>query len=189
MPKRSNTRYAVLGLLTIEPMSGYDIKKMVDTILRHFWNESYGRLYPTLKELEAEGLATSSVEPGDGKPDRIVYSITDAGRDVLAEWLTEPAEPPRPRLEILLKLFFAYNVPVEESIEQIRRQREAWIQAAPMFDGFERMVAESETDPNKRRSYRLTIMHGRIVNEARIRWCDEALDVLASDLPKTRGGS
>jgi DNA-binding PadR family transcriptional regulator len=168
-------------------MSGYDIKKMVDSILRHFWSESYGRLYPTLRELEAGGLATSSVEPGDGKPDRIVYTITDAGRRVLEEWLTEPAAFPRARLEVLLKLFFAYNVPIETSIEQVKRQREAWAQAAPMFDGFERMVQDGETDPDKKRSYRLTIMHGRLVNEARIRWCDEALAMLESDLPKTKG--
>jgi len=189
MPKRSNTRYAVLGLLTIEPMCGYDIKKMVDSVLRHFWNESYGRLYPTLRELEADGLATSSVEPGDGKPDRIVYTITDAGRVVLTEWLTEPAAPPRPRVELLLKLFFAPNVPVETTIEQIRRQREAWARASLMYEGFERMLEEDETDPDTKRFYQLTIMHGHLVNEARIRWCDEALEMLESDLPKTKGES
>ena len=80
-------------------------------------------------------------------------------------------------------------MPVETTIEQIRRQREAWVRAAPMFDGFERMLEEGEPDPDKQRFYRLTILHGRMINETRIRWCDEALEMLESDLSKTKGES
>ncbi|MDH3629255.1 MAG: PadR family transcriptional regulator, partial [Acidobacteriota bacterium] len=48
MPDRSSSRYAVLGILTLEPMSGYDIKKFIETSVAHFWRESYGNIYPLL---------------------------------------------------------------------------------------------------------------------------------------------
>ena len=51
MPRKSSSNYAILGLLAIEPMSGYDIRKFVREVLSNFWNESYGSIYPVLAEL------------------------------------------------------------------------------------------------------------------------------------------
>ena len=47
--------WAVLGLLGLRPMSGYDIKRAVDRTIRHFWAASYGQIYPELKRLEEAG--------------------------------------------------------------------------------------------------------------------------------------
>ena len=184
MAKSSSTRYVILGLLSSEPLSGYDIKKLVDTTLGHFWSESYGRLYPTLKKLEEEGLAKSKVEKNPHKPDRIVYHITDAGLEELKLWLHKPAALPWVRVEILLKLFFAHNVPLATSIDLIKQQRQALAQKLEMFDGFQRMVSEGEFDADLKRLYSLTILHGRMVHEARIRWCDEAIKLFT---PKKKG--
>lgn len=178
MPRTSSTQFVILGLLSLEPMSGYDIKKLVDSALAHFWSESYGRLYPTLKKLEEKGLVKSRVVKGIRKPDRIVYQITAAGRKELKQWLQKPAALPWVRVEILLKLFFAHNVPLETIIELIKDQRKGLKGKLAVFTGFDRMVDESGYDPDLQRLYRLTIMHGRMVHEARIRWCDEALRVL-----------
>ena len=81
MKTRSKTQFAVLGLLSWQPMSGYDIKKMITMGLSHFWAESYGQLYPTLEKLVKEGLATKSSE-STGKRKRHVFSITDPGRHI-----------------------------------------------------------------------------------------------------------
>jgi PadR family transcriptional regulator AphA len=51
----------------------------------HFWNESYGQIYPNLKKLASEGLVSRKTERQKGKPDRHVYSITDKGRERLKE--------------------------------------------------------------------------------------------------------
>jgi DNA-binding PadR family transcriptional regulator len=180
MAKSSSTRYVILGLLSSESMSGYDIKKLVDSTLGHFWSESYGRLYPTLKKLEAEGLTKSKVEKGTRKPDRIVYQITAAGLKELKQWLGKPAALPWVRVEILLKLFFAHNLPPAASIHLLEDQRRALANRLELFDGFDRMVEEGEYDPDMERLYRLTILHGRMVYDARIRWCDEALKLMRS---------
>ena len=79
--RRANTsRHAILGVLGFCPMSGYDVKKLIERSIAHFWNESYGQIYPILNRLAAEGFAERRREKQRGKPDRHVYSLTDKGR-------------------------------------------------------------------------------------------------------------
>src|SRR5258707_12735330 len=59
MAKENKSRYALLGMLSIRPGSGYDIKKFMEQSTSNFWHESYGQIYPLLKQLVDEGLATS----------------------------------------------------------------------------------------------------------------------------------
>jgi hypothetical protein len=56
MAKDNTTKYILLGLLSHEPMSGYDMKKRIDTTISKFWSVGYGQIYPTLNDLEEEGL-------------------------------------------------------------------------------------------------------------------------------------
>lgn len=56
-------------------MSGYDVKQFLESTIAHFWNESYGQIYPTLKALEAEGLVEGHDDEGDGRGRR-VYTLT-----------------------------------------------------------------------------------------------------------------
>ena len=71
-------------------MSGYDVKKLVEAGLSHFWSESYGQIYPVLNRLVQDDLATCSVDPKSGGRGRKVYTITKAGRSTFKRWLREP---------------------------------------------------------------------------------------------------
>lgn len=55
-------------MLTIEPMTGYDMKRFCEQSLVHFWHESYGNLYPRLKRLERKGLIRGRKEAREGVP-------------------------------------------------------------------------------------------------------------------------
>src|SRR2546428_7414477 len=102
--RRANTsRYAILGVLSRRPMSGYDVKKLIERSIAHFWSESYGQIYPILNRLAAEGLAERRRERQRGKPDPPVLSVPFHG---LAELPRRLALPPRletMRSEFLLK--------------------------------------------------------------------------------------
>src|ERR1700737_1070592 len=63
-PGLTNSSYALLGLLAIREMSGYDIKAFADDTLRHFWAISYGQIYPELRQLEELGLVGARGAPG-----------------------------------------------------------------------------------------------------------------------------
>lgn len=108
------SKYVMLGMLARMPQTGYTIKKWLENEYSHFWQESFGQIYPTLKKLVAEGLAASSdrTQPGNGRG-QIVYSITDAGRKELSDWLREEPEIERIRYEILLKISFGENTEPE----------------------------------------------------------------------------
>ena len=66
--KDKKSKYAILGMLSIEPMSGYDIKKEIEENISNFWTESYGQIYPVLKSLVAEKLVTKTVQKERASP-------------------------------------------------------------------------------------------------------------------------
>ena len=107
------TPNALLGLLSLGPMSGYDIRQLIPRSIGHFWSESYGQIYPGLKRLAAAGLVAKKTERKKGSPDRHVYSLTADGREQLRRWLKLPVAEEVPRNELLLKLFFGAQVSAE----------------------------------------------------------------------------
>ena len=102
----SPTAYVILGMLSLGPRSGYDVKAAVDYSVRFFWAASYGQIYPELRRLSDAGLVEGRPEPQSGRR-RTVYRLTAAGRRALHEWLAEAPETFETRDEGLLKLFFA----------------------------------------------------------------------------------
>ena len=83
MVKDNNTRYVLLGLLSHEPLSGYDIKKRIDQSISQFWNVGYGQIYPTLALLEKEGLIERILSENAKGPQRNVFAITNKGHTLL----------------------------------------------------------------------------------------------------------
>ena len=102
----SATAHVILGMLSWRPMSGYEIKALVDKSTRFFWAASYGQIYPELRRLSAAGLIEGKADPQGGRR-RNVYRLTPAGRRELEAWLAVDAEAFELRDEGLLKLFFA----------------------------------------------------------------------------------
>ena len=104
--ERTTTSYAVLGLLAIRPWTTYELAKQVQRSLRWFWPRAERKLYDEPKRLVADGLATATREH-TGRRGRTVYTITDAGRAALRDWLGEPVAPPTTEFEGMVKVFFA----------------------------------------------------------------------------------
>jgi PadR family transcriptional regulator AphA len=179
----NKTRFAVLGLLSIRPMSGYDLKQVIEASTRNFWNESYGQIYPVLRELTASGLTVREDErKGTGRA-RHVYSLTPQGEEELQRWLTSPVERQQVRNELLLKLFFGGQVPVEVSIEHVEKFRARQERALSRYEETERVMNARERldDPN-RKHWLITLSYGRHQAEAAIAWSDETLAELRRGL-------
>ncbi len=170
MSRTNRTRYTILGCLTVEPMSGYDIKGFVDEVISHFWSESYGQIYPTLKALEEEEKIEGRREPGERGPDRIVYRITAAGREELAAWLREPAEPETARYEHSLKVFFGHVVGPADTLEHIERLR---ARTRATLEGFREGERELEKSDAPWAPYWLVVLRGGLrYSEMVLDWCD-----------------
>ena len=175
MTRRSSSGSEVLlGLLTIEPMSGYDLGQVIPTSVGHFWRESYGQIYPNLKSLAAEGLVSAKTERQKGKPDRRIYSITGKGREQLAKWLAVEPQPEIPRNELLLKLFFGAQVSPEIPIAYLERMVEEESAQLKQFRNIEREIAGNTNYPDAP-YWRMTARFGQLELEAHLRWAKETL--------------
>lgn len=119
--------WAVLGLVALGPRSGYDIKRVVDRSIRHFWAASYGQIYPELKRLEEVGWIAGDDAPRGGRTRR-VYRITPAGTRALHEWLGGYDVRIEMRDESLLRLFFADTLPPEHGLGLLAARREGYRQ-------------------------------------------------------------
>jgi len=178
MSKENKSRYAILGVLSQGPMSGYDIKKFIELSISNFWSESYGQIYPILKQLTEEGLTSSHTEKQEGKPERYIYTLTDKGWDALREWLAEPAEYTVGRIEILLKLFFGRHTAVATSIEHVQQFRTLQVALLHKYAEIEKRINEVCLDEAERLYSLITLNYGRHESEALVAWCDETLAIL-----------
>jgi DNA-binding PadR family transcriptional regulator len=112
----------ILGLLSLAPRSGYEIKAVVDRSTRFFWAASYGQLYPELRRLEEDGLIEGEAAP-NGARARTIYRITDAGRQALDDWLHGFDVTVELRDESLLRLFFADALPLDHALGLLEARR------------------------------------------------------------------
>jgi len=180
MPKINKTKYAILGVLSMAPGSGYDIKKFCDFSISHFWNENYGHIYPVLKQLEIDGLVSRTTEHNEGKPDRNVYFINEKGEEELKNWLLLQVDDEPPRIEILLKLFFSMDIPVENTIEKILQRKKTHQELLGKYQEAE-IFLQSEQGYKDNPGLPLwisTINYGKHHAKANIDWCEETLALL-----------
>lgn len=182
MPRENTTRFALLGVLRIAPGSGYDIKKLCDMSISHFWNENYGRIYPMLKTLESEGLVTKEAQLTPGRPPRNVYRITQKGTDELMKWLRKPPAHHPPRFELILKVFLGQDVPQENMIEKLRSEREQHEKNLRIYQGIEEHLRTSEPEKSAPGLpfWLASLDFGKRFSAATIEWCDETIRAFES---------
>jgi DNA-binding PadR family transcriptional regulator len=170
--KQMQNHFILLGFLKIQPATGYELKKMIDESVSHFWNESFSQIYPTLAKMEREGLVESELKPQSGKPDKKIYTITDYGSGLLDEWLRSEVHMPKVKLEILVKLFFGFFVSKEDVLRQIRLFRKTNMELLEQMNGIEREVKqETESDPDMIFPL-FTVKYGQAHYRASVEWCD-----------------
>ncbi|HEX7064088.1 MAG TPA: PadR family transcriptional regulator [Bacillales bacterium] len=187
MPKENKSLFALLGILSLGPHSGYEVKKTIESSLIHFWREGYGQIYPNLKTLVDRGWATMQPEKQHGKPDRNVYAISEKGKQALQRWLGKPIEAvPVAKNELLLKLFFGDNISVKDNIAHLQRYKKNEGERLKIYNGIEQIL-RSETCQDKNKEYALlTLRFGKKVTQSVIEWCDESISVL-ENLKKNEG--
>lgn len=140
-------RHAILGIVDWQPMHGYEIKRVLEEGVSTFWPVNLGAIYPSLRRLEAEGLVRHRREASpDGRPDRKVYEVTEAGREELARWRRLPPEgPPQTRVPLYLKLLFARPENLPEVVQWIDKELET---ARARADALRSALHEPFADPD-----------------------------------------
>lgn len=113
--------YAILGLLSLQPFAGYDLKKIISDSELFYWSGNNNQIYRTLVQLHADGLVSQEVHEQENLPARKIYSITEKGRSVLHEWLLRTPELPERRNAFLIQLAWADELPEADQIGLVER--------------------------------------------------------------------
>lgn len=110
-------RMAALGLLAQHPGSGYDLLKRFSASMANVWPATQSQLYGELNRLADHGL----IEVAEiGPRGRKVYRVTEAGRDELLRWVTNPQDDPPFRSTELLRIFLLGELPKSDAAEHVR---------------------------------------------------------------------
>ncbi|SMF77175.1 transcriptional regulator, PadR family [Paenibacillus uliginis N3/975] len=107
-------QYAILGLLSWKPSSGYELKKIIEESSTMYWSGNNNQIYKSLVKLLGEGLVTNEIQHQESSPSKKIYSITDEGLARLREWVLSEPEVPEFKNTFLIQLAWAEQLSNEE---------------------------------------------------------------------------
>jgi len=172
------TTWAILGMLTFGARSGYDLSKMVEQSIGHFFSPAKSQIYSELRRLVSLGFADVEHINQTVRPNKRLYTITPEGRRRLREWLeTSEVEPDSMRSPFLLKMFFGALISREVLISQVKQAHEqAQLELKVLED------IETEISGNPEYFYpNLVLRFGLAHNRASVTWTEQVLLDLEQD--------
>ncbi|MGZ9584730.1 PadR family transcriptional regulator [Paenibacillus marinisediminis] len=177
-------RYGILGFLSKWEATGYDLKKEFDDFMGIFWHSHLSQIYPELNKLEQEQLISSRLVTQSGKPDKKIYTITEAGLEELMKWLITPPEAPKIKDSFLMQTVFMDNVPIDEVIFQIKTyQKERELRLMHINHILQdRWQSLKERDVASSRILMGSVVLKRGIDQEiqYIRWCEETIQFIES---------
>lgn len=169
-------RYALLGMLSDQSMSGYDLTKRFEESLQNVWPARHSQIYPELNRLNNEGLIEIVAEGPRGRKE---YRATGAGREAVRSWLLETEPDWSIRSEPSLRAFFLWMLKPNEACDYLRRYRQ-WYQGR--LDNYLDIKRYWEPATEGDRSAWIVLEAGIIQAEAYISWANWALEQYGAEV-------
>jgi PadR family transcriptional regulator, regulatory protein AphA len=173
--------YAILGFLNYHPYSGYDLKKIFDTSVRHFWPADQSQIYRTLARLTEQGFASLEKIEQEDRPDRKVYHITDAGRTELINWLAGPPPMDPSRSASLIQVFFAGQLTNEAILAKFEMVTQGMRDVLAQYDQVPGQLEEHAriiNSPREQFFWLLTLDLGLRTMRANLEWAENIIQQL-----------
>ena len=189
MPMALNNKcqYALLGMLNMRSMSGYELKKMCDNSIGFYWSENYGNIYPALRDMESQGWVEMEELRGEKSPRKKVYTITNAGLKVFQEWMLKVPDHRRLREELLLQVGFGHLTEPDNIAEKLKLRRDhcgkVLAELENVRNGLNEKVRSAEPSQKSIAANivdfnQLTIDFGLKFYTMEKEWCEESLEKL-----------
>ena len=166
-------RYVVLGLLALQPMSGYDIKRFLAGLSWLAGSPSGGSLYPVLRALRREELVTVETVSGSDKPPKKIYTLTEAGRKVLQAWTRQPVSTCASLKAFLMRLALADSHSRAGLSAHLRERRAQVASHHELLAGGLEIPGGGEN-----LGQQLAVDYGLALATAELAWLDSTLDRL-----------
>lgn len=173
--------HLLLGLLNASPMSGYDLNKVFETTIQHFWTTDQSQIYRTLYKLADEGKVSVETIIQEDNPNKKVYHVTEAGEAELFNWLAKPL-PSAPLREAWLgQLFFSHALENAAVIEVLKQNMYELEQRLAALEALEAMFPAGEARAQIPRQYQfqlLTLDYGLEAHRFNIAWLKKAIKAI-----------
>lgn len=170
--------YAILGFLTYGPSTGYDLKRAFDSTVWHFWTADQSQIYRTLNRLGTQGYLRHELVEQEERPDRKIYSLTDAGREEFLRWLATPHAPDEVREGSLIQMFFAAHLANEEIVRLAQLQAGQMRERLQTLEALKPLLEEHAAQIGTRRDaffWELTLERGIAMTRAALRWIESVI--------------
>lgn len=172
-------KHAILTLLETEESSGYDLLKQFQSRLGYFWNASHQQIYAQLKTMHTEELIDFHVEAQHNKPDKKVYTLTQAGRTALSDWVNQPLKLGKVNDALLVKLYAGHLADKTQLLEEMKNYRDNHQRMLETFKAIEEEYQHSSKKDQKTLALPyLTLRRGIIGEQACLDWADEVIEFL-----------
>ncbi|MFI7616910.1 PadR family transcriptional regulator [Nonomuraea terrae] len=185
-------KHAVLAALLGGEYSGYQLTKIFDVGVSNFWYAAPQQLYAELTRLEADGLITGREVVQKGRPNKRVFTVTDAGLGELTAFAAAPAKPLLIRDDLVVKVHAVDRLDPAPVIAQLReRAREA----AAKLDLFGQILARLRGDLDEETFLRegehvgpyLSCLAGCRLERETHDWCLQTARTLTERAARTEG--
>ncbi|MFB9839648.1 PadR family transcriptional regulator [Actinoallomurus acaciae] len=176
-------RNAVLAVLLEGEASGYDLAKSFDASVANFWMATPQQLYRELDKMAVDGLIQARLVRQDRRPDKRLFSLTEAGRRALHEFTAAPPRPGAIREELMVQVQ-AVDAGDAEAVKNALRERASWAEAKiARFERLRTRLLNGRTEEEHlaeadRVGPYLTLLRGLAFERENARWARQALSVL-----------
>ena len=177
--------HAILVSLAERASTGYDLARRFDRSIGQFWTATHQQVYKVLARMEGNGWVAATRVAQEGRPDKKVYDLTDAGRAELADWIALPADPEATRSDLAVKIRGAsYGDPAAVAGE-VRRHRAMHAQRLEFYLTNEKREFPDPSALTGHRLHQWLVLRGGIsLERGMIDWFDEVIAALdAKDRP------
>ena len=182
---------ALLGLLNHRPMTGYDLKKMLDHPMGFFWAAQMSQIYRELNKLEKKVLVKSEIIPQEKRPDRKVYHLTKEGKENFLKWLNKFPDQlsQTSRSQFLMRIFFSSKIKLDEFAFEINRYKKEMEEESSYLNKVEQWIK----DYGREKKFKEDVFYWSLIVKkeyksvaAGIEWADECLQLIEKKKRKNK---
>jgi PadR family transcriptional regulator AphA len=135
-------RFALLAILRVGPLSGYDLAKQFGQSVGNVWYAPDSQIYPELRRMEVDGLVVAEEQTRGERGRRRLYHVTELGQSAFLEWAASPLEYQRVRDPAHLRAAYLEATTPQAAREFLQRHIVEWTNELAQFDGQLRQTDE-----------------------------------------------
>ena len=172
--------HAIMTALLEDDLSGYELAKSFKRSLGLFWHASHQQIYLELRKLSGKGWLVGRTVAQEGKPSKIIYTLTGDGRAALEQWVMGESRATRGKDDLMVKLYNLSRHNIGHLISQLEARREQTMGQLYLYERIRRRHYDNPQKlPLRRRGIYLALTAAVSQGEQFLQWCDDALTVLA----------